>query len=80
MSIHVSTETALAFDAAPVSERSDWRTRPPFFYGWLIVAASFMALGLTHTVWYSFSVFYVALLNQFGWSRGASGPRSRRIC
>lgn len=50
----------------------DWRARLPFFYGWLIVAAAFVSLGLTYTVWYSFSVFYVALLEEFGWSRAAS--------
>lgn len=36
------------------------------------MGAAFVALGLTYTVWYSFSVFYVALLEQFGWSRAAS--------
>ena len=34
--------------------------------------AAFVSLGLTYTVWYSFSVFYVALLEQFGWTRAAS--------
>ncbi len=52
--------------------RRDWRARLPFYYGWLIVAAAFVSLGLTYTVWYSFSVFYVALLEEFGWSRAAS--------
>ncbi len=31
-----------------------------------------MTLALTYTVWYSFSVFYVALLEEFGWSRASS--------
>ncbi len=68
----VSVETAEGSDATPMPIQPSWRTRLPFFYGWLIVAASFMALGLTYTVWYSFSVFYVALLEQFGWSRASS--------
>jgi MFS family permease len=51
---------------------NDWRARLPVFYGWLIVAAAFVVLGLNYSVWYSFSVFYVALLEEFGWSRGAS--------
>lgn len=48
----------------------DWRARLPFFYGWFIVAGSLVALGLTYSVMYSFSVFYVALLEEFGWGRG----------
>lgn len=72
MSTGISVEGIPAFDSGTTSGKSDWRTKLPFFYGWLIVAASFVALGLTYTVWYSFSVFYVALLDQFGWSRGAS--------
>jgi sugar phosphate permease len=59
-------------DAEPVPVPSSWRNRLPVFYGWFIVGASFVALGLSYTVWYSFSVFYVALLGQFGWSRAAS--------
>jgi MFS family permease len=51
---------------------NDWRTRLPVFYGWLIVAAAFGILGLNHSVWYSFAVFYVALLEEFGWSRGST--------
>ncbi len=42
----------------------------PFFYGWFILAGSLLALGLTYSVMYSFSVFYVALLEEFGWGRG----------
>ena len=46
-----------------------WQARLPFFYGWLIVAGSVAALGLTYSVMYSFAVFYVALLEEFGWGR-----------
>lgn len=57
--------------AAPPRLRGrDWRARLPFFYGWLIVGGSLLALGLTYSVMYSFSVFYVALLEEFGWGRG----------
>ena len=37
--------------------------------GWVIVGISFIILALTYGVWYSFSVFFVALLKEFGWSR-----------
>jgi MFS family permease len=41
----------------------------PSNYGWVIVGFSFVTLALVYGVWYSFSVFFVALLNEFGWSR-----------
>ena len=33
------------------------------------VAATFVTLGLAYGVWYAYSVFLVALLDDFGWSR-----------
>lgn len=36
---------------------------------WFAVGFSFVTLGLVYGVWYSFSVFFVALLEEFGWSR-----------
>lgn len=33
------------------------------------VAATFVTLGLVYGVWYAYSVFLVALLHDFGWSR-----------
>jgi MFS family permease len=38
-------------------------------FGWFIVGFSFITLALVYAVWYSFSVFFVALLKEFGWSR-----------
>lgn len=40
-----------------------------FHYGWIIVGVSFVMLALSGGVWYSFSVFFVAILKEFGWSR-----------
>jgi MFS family permease len=40
-----------------------------FNFGWIIVGISFVTLALAYGVWYSFSVFFVALLKEFGWSR-----------
>ncbi len=40
-----------------------------FNFGWIIVGISFITLALAYGVWYSFSVFFVALLGEFGWSR-----------
>jgi len=44
----------------------------PFYYGWLIVAVSFVTLGLAFGVWYSFSIFFVAIIKDFGWNRAAT--------
>jgi MFS family permease len=38
-------------------------------FGWFVVGFSFVTLALVYGVWYSFSVFFVALLKEFGWSR-----------
>lgn len=37
--------------------------------GWTVVAATFITLGLVYGIWYSYSVFLVAFLREFGWSR-----------
>jgi MFS family permease len=43
-----------------------------FDFGWVIVGVSFITLALAYAVWYSFSVFFVALLKEFGWSRSTA--------
>ena len=42
------------------------------FYGWIIVGISFINLSIIFGIWYSFSVFFVAIFNEFGWSRAAT--------
>lgn len=44
----------------------------PFYYGWIIVAVSFITLGLAFGVWYSFSVFFLAIIKDFGWNRAST--------
>ncbi len=46
--------------------------KPLFFYGWIIVAVAFVSLGAAFGVWYSFSVFILAIIQEFGWSRAAA--------
>lgn len=46
------------------------RTR--FFYGWVIVAVAFVCLGLAYVVMNGFSIFFVAILNEFGWERATT--------
>jgi MFS family permease len=50
-----------------------------FQFGWIIVGVSFITLALVYGVWYAFSVFFVALLKEFGWSRSV-GAGAFSIC
>lgn len=45
------------------------RTQPRFFYGWVILAITFITILLVIGMRSAFSVFYVAILDEFGWSR-----------
>jgi MFS family permease len=45
------------------------RDEMPSHSAWFAVGVSFATLGLVYGVWYSFSVFFVALLKEFRWSR-----------
>src|SRR5438046_10443175 len=45
------------------------RLSPP---PWFIAVLAFLILGFTRGLHSSFGVFYVALLDTFGWSRGAT--------
>ena len=45
------------------------RTKPTVTFNWNIVGFSFITLALAYGIWYSFSVFFVALLKEFHWSR-----------
>ena len=40
--------------------------------GWIVVGASFVTMALLYGLWYSYSVFLVALLKEFGWSRSVT--------
>jgi MFS family permease len=44
-------------------------SHPALFYGWVIVVASFATLSVAYIVRYTFSVFFVAILEEYGWSR-----------
>lgn len=42
------------------------------FYGWVIVGVAFLTIMSSMGMWYTFSVFYVEILKEFGWSRAAT--------
>lgn len=44
-------------------------TRIPFYYGWIIVGISSIILIVAFGIRLSFSIFFVALIDDFGWSR-----------
>lgn len=42
------------------------------YYGWVIVLVSFITITVAFGILFTFSVFFVALLEEFGWSRAAT--------
>ena len=44
--------------------------RPPVFYGWVLVATAFVTMGIVVNARTAFSLFFPAILDEFGWSRG----------
>lgn len=42
---------------------------PSLFYGWIIVIIGFITLSIAFGVWYSYSVFILAVIKEFSWSR-----------
>ncbi|MCK4985803.1 MAG: hypothetical protein KAS40_09815, partial [Desulfobacterales bacterium] len=51
-----------------------------FYYGWIIVAVALISMAFWLGIRSSFSVFYVALLDEFPWSRaGSAGVQSMAL-
>ena len=44
--------------------------RLPFFYGWVIVAVTFVAMAIGVNARTAFSLFYPPIISEFGWERG----------
>lgn len=45
--------------------------RRGIYYGWVVVLACLFLMAIAYGMRFSFSVFFVAILNEFSWSRGA---------
>ena len=41
-------------------------------YAWFILLQSFLITALVFGIWFSFGVFFVAMVQEFGWSRGGA--------
>jgi MFS family permease len=46
------------------------KTRGSIFYGWIILSIAFITLVLGYAIRNTFSVFYPAIVENFGWGRG----------
>jgi MFS family permease len=50
--------------------------RPRFWkrvhYGWVVLGVSFVTLGVMYGTTFAFPIFFVALVQDFGWSRGST--------
>ncbi|OQW55770.1 MAG: MFS transporter [Proteobacteria bacterium SG_bin9] len=44
--------------------------RLPFFYGWIVVAVTFVSMGIGVNARTSFSLLFVPIVDEFGWPRG----------
>jgi MFS family permease len=62
-----------ASPARAAVERTPARAAPRFRVAgagaWRVIVATFVTLGLVYGFWYAYSVFLVAFLREFGWSR-----------
>lgn len=54
---------------SPTGTTTNWRSTLPFFYGWVVVTTVFLTLAVGLGIYYSFPVFYVAMLEEFDWGR-----------
>jgi MFS family permease len=43
-----------------------------FFYGWVVVGVAFVCLAVAYAIWNGFSIFFVAMSADFGWSRAST--------
>jgi len=46
--------------------------RLPFFYGWVVVAVTFVTMAIGVNARTSFSLFFPPILTEFGWERGVT--------
>ena len=47
-------------------------TRLPFFYGWIIIAVTFVTMAIGVNARTAFSLFFPPIVDEFGWERGVT--------
>src|SRR5258707_3552954 len=52
--------------------RNDRQMRLPFFYGWTIVAVTFVTMAIGVNARTAFSLFFPPIIGEFGWERGVT--------
>ena len=52
------------------SPETSMKTRDSIFYGWIVLSIAFITLVLGYAIRNTFSVFYPAIVEEFGWGRG----------
>lgn len=50
----------------------DFVKRLPFFYGWVIVAVTFVTMAIGVNARTAFSLFFPPIIDEFGWERGVT--------
>ena len=58
--------------STPRSPSAGWRTRLPFFYGWLLVGVAFVTMAVGVTARTAFSLLFPPILDEFHWDRGVT--------
>jgi MFS family permease len=48
------------------------KPRLPFFYGWVVVAVTFLTMAISVNARTAFSLFFPPILSEFGWDRGVT--------
>jgi MFS family permease len=48
------------------------RMRLPFFYGWIIIAVTFVTMAIGVNARTAFSLFFPPIIDEFGWERGVT--------
>src|SRR3981081_629547 len=64
----------MAHHGSPVLLRpwNEIRMRLPFFYGWTIVAVTFVTMAIGVNARTAFSLFFPPIIGEFGWERGVT--------
>src|SRR5262245_33013955 len=68
MALDYSNMSRAYVDPMPPSTRSGRHAALP----WVVVGALWVTLAIASGLYFSFPIFFVALVEEFGWSRGAT--------